>query len=192
MVHHVETLGDYSTDEWYTPNDPWIVGIKKLFGGVITLDPCSNEIAQSWINASVYWTLSTKIHPLNRHWGNKARPSKVYCNPPYLGDAANWITHAVQQYDLGHISDLVLLVRGDSKPLQQTLAHSDVIWCVPNKRIRFIRPDGTTGDRPKPGYKVIYLGQHHDLFYEIFRPHGNIDIPFKRLLDYLYSKQQER
>lgn len=172
-MHTSNAINQQLSNEWYTPYDPWIKNVQILYGGQIGLDPCSNKIAQQWINAKVYWTINTPISPLNRHWGSKKKPNSVWFNPPYCGEMPYWVNHMIGQWELKHIEQITVLIRGDSQALRdlQDLAG---LWCEPKRRIRFILPNGEVSKKPIPGYRLFYLGENKDEFADLFSPHGLI------------------
>jgi hypothetical protein len=172
-MHTSQAMNQSLSNEWYTPYDPWIKNTQILFGGQIDLDPFSNDFAQTWINARVFWTIKTKLSPLRRHWGTTAKPTKVWFNPPYGGEMPACTNHLIDQYELGHVSEACALVRGDSNALKRLQNVSDC-WCEPNTRIKFILPNGYQGSKPIPGYRLFYLGHNAKLFFELFSPHGAI------------------
>jgi hypothetical protein len=66
------------SQDWCTP-PKYVNAIRKFFGGIIELDPCSNE--HSIVRADVEYMLP-KVDGLREEWNYRT----IYVNPPYGAD----------------------------------------------------------------------------------------------------------
>lgn len=138
--------GKSATNEWYTP--PEI--IHSL--GKFDLDP-STSIAALSINKSAdkYYTLED--NGLIQKW-----EGRVWLNPPY----EKKLIAAFMQKLAEHGNGIALVYnRFDSAWFQKfVLDIADSLFFF-RKRIHFIRPDGSKGDRPGAGSCLIAYGEHN-------------------------------
>lgn len=142
----VEKGGKSATDEWYTP----VEIIKSL--GVFDLDPCTCEAAININNsAPIYYT--KRDNGLIKKWHGR-----IWLNPPYKNPD---LKHFIQKM-ADHNNGIALVFnRCDSAWFQDyVLGCADSILFL-RKRISFIRPDGTKGDRPGAGSVLIAYGQNN-------------------------------
>lgn len=132
-----------STVEWYTP--PEI--IRCL--GEFDLDPATSETAININNSA--WDYYTKDDDgLKLDWYGR-----IWLNPPYRNPFIKLFMEKMAKHNNG-----IALVynRCDSAWFQDYVlnaAHSLLFLC---KRIYFIRPDGTEGNRPGAGSVLIAYG----------------------------------
>lgn len=87
MNQSMTVLTSTETVEWYTP--PEIIERARQVLGGIDLDPASNDIAQRWIQASVYYTAAT---PLQAPWAGR-----VWLNPPF-DDTPAWVNRLEREF----------------------------------------------------------------------------------------------
>lgn len=141
-----EKGGKSATNEWYTP--PEI--IRSL--GLFDLDPSTSETALL-INNSAKKYYTKEDNGLIQKWYGR-----VWLNPPYekvlivafmkkLAEHGNGIALVYNRFDSAWFQNYVLDV-------------ADSIFFF-RKRIHFIRPDGTKGDRPGAGSCLIAYGEHN-------------------------------
>lgn len=138
-----EKGGKSATVEWYTPQEI----IQAL--GKFDLDPATCEAAINLNNsASQFYT--KEDNGLIKGWFGR-----VWLNPPY----ANPDLKLFMQKMAGHNNGIALVFnRCDSSWFQDyVLGCADSILFL-RKRINFIRPDGTKGDRPGAGSVLIAYG----------------------------------
>lgn len=176
------SLVSSESNEWYTPR--WLIEIVKgFYGGTITLDPCTCQLAQSWINAEYYWTKAmcdrAKIDPLNLRWDvikqndpDNDEVVKMWMNPIYGPKAGKWISKAVYEWKRERVPEQLILVRGDSNGIKQL--RKLAIICEFNSRIAFIDSQGRQSKNPVPGVRLFYLGSYPDHFHQTFQPFGDI------------------
>ena len=162
------------SNEWYTPS-PIIQKAREVMGG-IDLDPASCDMAQTWIQATRYYT--QRDDGLTLPWNGR-----VWVNPPYgqanakkgIYGASRWIHKAIDGWQLGEISACILLVRGDSSGIARL--EEIAIECSPRNRIAFVNP-GSQKNSPVPGSKIFYLGSDPDRFARVFSDTGAIRVPY--------------
>lgn len=138
--------GKAATVEWYTP--PEI--IRSL--GRFDLDPATSEAAMK-INNSAASFFTKEYDGLKQDWFGR-----VWVNPPYKNPYLGLFIKKLSQHNNG-----IALVynRCDSAWFQDyVLDKADSILFL-RKRISFIRPDGTKGDRPGAGSVLIAYGKHN-------------------------------
>jgi hypothetical protein len=160
-------LTSRETVEWYTP--PQYVELARQVMGSIDLDPASNELAQTWIQATTFYTAADD--GLLKPWYGR-----VWLNPPYA-DVTQWINKAIAEYDDGNITEAVLLVKpADGAAWYQRL-NKKFPRCGVNHRIKFMDKDGIAQPRPAHGNCFFYLGKDVSFFAEVFARIGTITVP---------------
>lgn len=177
------------TDRWHTPR-PIIEMVQHVLDG-IDLDPCSERAANKRVGAGRFYT--AKDDGLSKSWDEDwvysdayvCSPVSVFVNPPGgkrdgESNARLWwrklmaerakgnIKHAIWlSFNLGHLQS----TQGDTPSIL------DFPICVPRKRIRFLRPDGTPGTAPSHNNVVAYVPGLVDetaRFLEVFRELGKV------------------
>lgn len=158
--------------EWYTPA-VYVEAARATMGGIDT-DPASNEAAQTIVQAETYYT--EDVDGFDKSWRGR-----VWLNPPYgaIGGravAAQWTERLIQQFDLGIVTEAILLVNAviDSKWFDQ-------LWrfpiCFTNHRIRFDLPAGAPADAntsPIIGSAFVYMGSNVAAFVREFSRFGAV------------------
>ena len=119
-----------STDDWYTPK--WI--IDRL--GPFDLDPCAAPPeVRPYETAPISWT--KQDDGLSREWRGT-----VWMNPPY----SRQLLRAFCERMARHGNGIALLVnRQDNLLWQEVIFPSAASMIFMRHRVKFIRPDGTTG-----------------------------------------------
>lgn len=160
----------FSTD-WNTPL-PYVQAVRLTFGGVIGLDPCSND--HSVVGAVVEYKLP--MDGLHACWD---MPS-VYVNPPYGRDPerrttiADWLRRCAECAGKG--SDVIALV-----PVATNTGHWKS-WVFPKAsrvcflsepRVKFTIHGLATKGAPM-ACAMVYWGAQPDAFAAAFRPHGHV------------------
>lgn len=161
------------TKDWCTP--PGILdSVRKVFGGVIDLDPCSNP--HSLVDARVEYRLPAN-DGLRESWDHK----RIFVNPPYGSDRQrgtrirHWFDRVAQAAEAG--SEVIVLVpvatnTGHWKQCVYPLATAVCFLYEP--RVRFYI-DGVEDPKGAPmSCAVIYYGRHFDRFANEFRQHGAV------------------
>jgi len=161
------------TKDWCTPPNV-IQSVRDVFGGTISLDPCSNE--HSFVRADKEYLLP-QHDGLLESWDY---PS-IYVNPPYGSDPtrgtriAHWFSRMAEAAAAG--SQVIALV-----PVATNTAHwknhvfpvAAAICFLYQPRVRFY----INGSEDKKGAPmscaVIYYGSNAGGFAKSFREHGAV------------------
>lgn len=143
-----KALHSSTTNEWYTPQK-YVDAAREVMGG-IDLDPCGTTTSNETVRAKIVYTES--IDGLGMKWNGR-----VWLNPPYGRQVAKWVDKLLWEFDLGHVTEAVLLVNAvpDRKWFKRLFRFQ---ICFVDHRIRFLRPDGTPGPSPTHGNAIVHLG----------------------------------
>jgi phage N-6-adenine-methyltransferase len=155
------------TPEWYTP-EIIIESVLELFGA-IDLDPCSNgKGADANVPAKEHYT--REDDGLSRAWHGK-----VYMNPPYGREVAQWVEKVSAEYQAGNISEAIILIaaRTDTRWFN-LLVNYGAMWCAVEGRLLFSTPGMKTSNSAPFPSAIFYLGDHEQDFYHCFKHHGPI------------------
>ena len=99
------------SNQWHTPAH-LIELVREVFtGGVIDLDPCSNNEAQEVVQAKEFWTENNQNSSLTCAW-----MGRVFVNPPFGCDSgestqARFLEKAVHEHGYGHCAEALLLLK---------------------------------------------------------------------------------
>ena len=132
--------------EWWTPAH--IAGRARIALRGIDLDPCSTPEANETIRAVRIFTRADD--GLAQPW---PAGDTVWMNPPYArGVVGKWIARVV-----AHDGPAIVLVNNctETKWGQALLGAANIV-CFPAGRIRYRRPDGSTGP-PVQGQMLVGL-----------------------------------
>lgn len=136
-----------SSDEWYTPK--WIIDTL----GPFDLDPCSPSV-RPFDTATVHWT--KEQDGLFMPWGRLDR--RVWLNPPY----SRVLLRKFVEKMADHGNGIALLVnRTDNLLFQEVIFPTADSMLFMRHRVKFLRPDGTTGS-PFFGSCLVAWGSHND------------------------------
>lgn len=107
--------------------------------GSIDLDPASNEVANSWIQADTFYSLENQ--GLDKEWAGN-----VWMNPPY--DSKSLKPLAAKLFN-SEVNQAIVLTNNntDTKVGQEFLQWADAI-CLVAGRVKFMKPDGTENKTP--------------------------------------------
>ena len=149
-------------NEWYTPSD--YIELARQVMGNIDLDPASSEIANQVVRAERFFTLETD--GLKQDWyGN------VWLNPPYSSDL---IMKFIDKFisELAGINQAIILVNNatETEWFNKLVKYSQAL-CFPSGRVKFYRPDGSTG-APLQGQALLYYGSQAKKFAKVFISKG--------------------
>lgn len=152
----------FSSDshEWYTPER--IVERVTATLGEIDLDPCSNSKDDPAIPAHSH--LTAEDDGLSMAWFGR-----VYMNPPYGRQIADWISYLVREYEAERVSAAVALVpsRTDTQWFRELREYPRCfIW----GRLQF---SGCENTAPFPSM-AVYLGDDVASFIHAFEDIGDI------------------
>ncbi|MDE3056466.1 MAG: N-6 DNA methylase [Bacteroidota bacterium] len=162
------------SQNWGTPHK-YVQAVKKVFGGVIHLDPCSNEY--SIVNAKTEYMLP-KHDGLKESW----HFPKIYVNPPYGIDKKrgttikNWLAkcaHAYEEYG-SEVLALVPIAANTTHWKKYVFTKARGICFLYDTRLRFL-DNGKDGGKGAPmACAMIYWGDHYKKFYDVFIEHGAV------------------
>lgn len=157
---------DYDGDEWYTPANV-IAHARNVFGGVIDLDPATNQAAQAVINATTYYTKAD--NGLRQPWhGN------VWLNPPYsMPLIAQFVDRALDAYASREINAAIILTNNssDTRWFQALLRRCPV--CLPAGRLDFWRANQQSF-AARQGQAIFYMGIDRPKFVREFSVIGAV------------------
>jgi len=152
--------------EWYSPKS-YIEAARAVLG-TIDLDPASSAMANKMVLADKFFTADDD--GLSKAWhGN------VWLNPPYAQPlCASFIEKLVDEYILENVTAALLLVNNATETQWfQMAARSATAICFPDKRVRFLKPDGEKG-QPLQGRAVLYFGSDESKFVDAFEKFGEL------------------
>lgn len=162
------------SQHWGTP-EKYIEAVKRVFGGVIELDPCSNEY--SLVEASVEYSLP--IHDgLKESWDFRT----IFVNPPYGIDKERgtsikrWFYRCAAAHRHHH-SEVIALV-----PVATNTGHwkkyvfgcATAVCFLYDTRLRFLIDGRDEGKGAPMSCAMVYWGESYDLFFETFIRHGAV------------------
>jgi len=148
------------TSEWFTP--PLIIERVLKVMGEVDLDPCSNSHETPNVPAAKHFT--KEDNGLSQTWHGR-----VYMNPPYGREIANWVNYLCKEYEQGDVSEAIALLpaRTDTEWFRRLRQYPRCfIW----GRLRF---SGNETGAPFPSM-AVYLGGNISRFKEAFGSIGDI------------------
>lgn len=143
--------------------------------GVIDLDPASCAAANARVGAAKYYDSGG----LSKPWDGR-----VFCNPPggrapknelTCSNSALWFHKLVSEMISGRCKEAVFVVFNLQALLsvQKVAPLAYFLFCVPHKRVSFVRGDGIVGNSPAHTSAIIYLGDDRGKFRRAFREIGS-------------------
>lgn len=159
---------------WGTPKK-YIDAVKKVFGGNIILDPCSNKY--SIVNAEIEYMLPDH-DGLKESW----RYGTIYVNPPYGRNnknkttIAHWLLKCYESHEK-HNSEVMALI-----PVATNTSHwkkyifgkAVAICFLYDTRLKFLE-NGKTGGKGAPmSCAMVYWGSKYMEFYDVFIEYGAV------------------
>lgn len=161
-------LTSSASDEHYTP--PEFIELARSVMGGIDLDPASNAKAQSWIKARQYYTMED--NGLLQTW-----MGRLWLNPPYGKQTHLWTGKAIREFESGHISQAIILVRPAVGSSWYVELSKRFARCETHKRIRFLDSNGKEQGSPVHGNVFFYLGDKIEDFKKAFGSIGVVTQP---------------
>lgn len=162
------------SQSWGTP-PKYVKAVKTVFGGIIDLDPCSNEY--SIVNAETQYALPEK-DGLHESWNF----STIFVNPPYGIDKnrGTTIKHWLAKCADSHVkygSEVLALV-----PIAANTAHwknyvftkATAICFLYDTRLKFLENGQDTGKGAPMACSMVYWGNKYEKFYDVFIEHGAV------------------
>lgn len=159
------TLGT-GENEWYTPRD-YIERARRVMGE-ISLDPASNENAQSLVAASNFFTQES--NGLDKDWNGN-----IWLNPPYAQPLiSQFIEKLCLEFKSGRCKQAILLTHNytDTRWFQEAAKHCSCI-CFTRGRVKFYSPSGAIA-APTQGQCFLYFGENSNGFIAEFSAIGFI------------------
>ena len=163
-----------NSQDWSTPRS-YVEAVKRVFGGSIRLDPCSNPY--SLVEADVEYLLPD-MDGLSESWNYET----IYVNPPYGSDRQrgtrinNWLAKCLDAHRQ-HGSQVIALV-----PVATNTGHwKRYVWGQANAiaflydtRLKFLVNGKDEGTGAPMSCAMIYWGNNIDCFSSVFRPFGAV------------------
>ena len=140
MAEHEPSIG--ATSDWFTPPEYF-----KALGLTFDLDPCSPG-ADHWVPAKKIYTKADD--GLRQPWSGL-----VFMNPPFGGRRGHvpWL-HKF----FAHGNGIALVAaRTSADWFHEVVVPAAPLFCFPNGKTKFHRPDGSIGK--EPGTSVVLLGK---------------------------------
>lgn len=167
------TVNSQSLD-WCTPAK-YVRAVRRVLGGPIALDPCSNE--WSVVGAETEFRLPDK-DGLRESWDYPT----IYVNPPYGADRdrgttiKHWLYMCAYAFDAHH-SEVIALV-----PVAPNTAHwKDYVWgracgvCfLYDTRLRFLVEGKDEGKGAPMACAMVYWGTNYVKFSDVFMEFGAV------------------
>jgi hypothetical protein len=162
------------SQSWGTPYK-YVKAVKRMFGGEIDLDPCSNEF--SVVNAKTEYML-----PENDGLIESWNFSKIFVNPPYGIDKnrgttiKNWLAKcAFANEEFGaEVLALVPIAANTSHWKRFVFTKATAICFLYDTRLKFLENGKDTGKGAPMACAMIYWGDKYDTFYDIFIEYGAV------------------
>ena len=153
----------------------YVESVKKMFGGKISFDPCSNP--HSIVHAETELMLPDQ-DGLKTEWNYPT----IYVNPPYGADRdrgttiKQWIARCANAHALFGSEVLALI------PVATNTRHwKDYIWAqatavcfLYDTRLRFLVQGKDEGKGAPMSCAMVYWGKWPDEFFSIFIEHGAV------------------
>lgn len=175
----IRALASSESNEWYTPDDPYLNMVRELFGGQIDLDPASCAAANKIVKAKQIYTV--KDDALQLPW----IAQNVFMNPPYgrgeqaASRAGEFCHYMLKEHRMGSFPEGVILVNSctGAKWFQPLFDES---ICFVDHRIHYDVPLGVQKkSQPTKDNVFVYVGDRFSEFENIFKHIGRIRIASK-------------
>ncbi len=152
MAHVKNNSGN---NEWYTP-PLWLDLARTVLGGEFDLDPASSEVANTNVRAAHFYT--AEQDGLKEPWVAE----RLWMNPPYSRDLFPRFAHKlVQEVNAGNVRKAAVLTNNgtESEAGQLLLKHASLVL-FPDRRIKFLGPDGKVVKTPLQGQMITFFGDN--------------------------------
>lgn len=167
--HGISSNPDYDGDEWYTPLE-FIEAARRVMGD-IDLDPASCYEAQEVIKARHYYTKQDDSLQSAFEWRGR-----VWLNPPYsMPLIKQFVTKLIDQFDMGHVSQAVILTNNSSDTSWFHELLSRFPACFTRGRVQFWRANHEAFGA-RQGQTLFYLGEDMTKFAQEFSQLGQVVI----------------
>lgn len=165
--HKPHVAHNSGENEWYTP--AWIIEAARAAMGSIDCDPASSSTANQTVKAETFFTVEDD--GLGCRWDGN-----IWLNPPYSKELiGRFVEGVIDRYHAGEVQQACVLVNNATETLWgQALIEVSAAVCFLNSRVKFLRPDGSTG-APLQGQMVCYLtALDVTAFTEAFSAYGKV------------------
>jgi len=152
-------------NEWYTPA-AFIEAARQVMGE-IDLDPASSEIANRTVQAARYFT--AEDDGLAHDWP----VCRIWMNPPYAQPLISQFSNKIAEAADAGAEAIVLVNNATETAWFQRMLQSASALCFPEKRVRFLDPDGNPG-APLQGQALLYFGSNVSTFTGKFSEFGGV------------------
>jgi len=140
---------------WNTP-PKFTIPIREFFGGIIDLDPCSNE--ESIVGANTELYEGGLEHDWNQH-------ESIFVNPPYGRGIKDWLRKC-HETD----SEIIALipVATNTTHWKEFIYKSDVICFLYDTRLKFMIGENTNNKGASMSCCLVYWGDRKEKFVQHF------------------------
>ncbi len=163
-----------SNQDWGTP-EKYVKAVKRVFGGTIDLDPCSNDY--SLVNALTEYRLPGH-DGLKQSWNFR----RIFVNPPYGIDQErgtsikHWLYRCAAAHRQ-HGSEVIALV-----PVATNTGHwkkyifvqATFVCFLYDTRLRFLIDGRDEGKGAPMSCAMVYWGSDFQLFFDTFIQYGAV------------------
>ena len=167
---------------WCTP-PKYVEAVKRVFGGRIDLDPCSN----SWsaVEADTEWML-----PENDGIAEEWNFNAIYVNPPYGADRErnttikHWLRQCVRAHEIygSEVLALVPVAANTSHWKEYVWGNATAVCFLYDTRLKFL-VNGRSDTKGAPmACSMVYWGECFELFFDVFIDFGAV-IDIRNLQD---------
>ncbi len=162
------------SQSWGTPQK-YVNAIKRFFGGIIDLDPCSNEY--SIVHANTEFILPQN-DGLREDWNYPT----IYMNPPYGADRErgttirNWLEKCVLTHKKygSEILALIPVATNTGHWKKCIFGQARAVCFLYDTRLKFLENGSGSGKGAPMACAMIYWGKNYDKFYNVFIEYGAI------------------
>ena len=168
------TNGNSLSQHWGTP-DKYVEAVKRVFGGTIDLDPCSNQFSR--VKAKCEYRLPRK-DGLVESWDYPV----IFVNPPYGIDNERktsiklWLERcAAAHRDHGsEVLALVPVATNTGHWKKYVFGNATAVCFLYDTRLRFLVDGRDEGKGAPMSCAMIYWGKKYDRFFNVFLTHGAV------------------
>ena len=162
------------SQHWGTP-EKYIQAVKRVFGGAIELDPCSNEY--SLVEAKVEYMLP--LHDgLKESWNFPT----IFVNPPYginkeRGTSIKQWFYRCAQAHHQHGPEVIGLVPVATNPghwKKYVFIQASAVCFLYDIRLRFLIDGRDEGKGAPMSCAMVYWGNRYETFFDTFIRHGAV------------------
>lgn len=157
-------ITESGNNEWYTPTE-YILSVKEVLGD-IDLDPASNDLANRWIKAKVYYDKDN--NGLDKRW-----KGRIWLNPPFSRDLmTQFIDKLISSK---RVTEYICLTNAstDTTWFHKMMDDADAI-CFTKGRISFVNDKGIPTKGNSRGQAFFYKGKNVTMFDLEFNKYGKV------------------